>query len=74
MRDEIEILDGYSLKELPRHPPRLIKTEGFHFDEVLMAKGKFLVYRAEANGSLVILELADLPSRFVGDFRESDKT
>jgi hypothetical protein len=66
VRDEIEILDGYPVKEVPKSPPRLVRTSGAHFGEVICMKGKFLVYREKTSGSPMMLEVADLPSRFSG--------
>ena len=66
VRDEIEILDGYPVKEMPKHPPRLVQTAGSHFGEALCVKGKFLVYRDRTSGSPVMLDISDLPSRLVG--------
>jgi hypothetical protein len=66
VRDEIEILDGYPVTEMPRHPPRLAQTVGPHFGETICVKGKFLVYRDKTTGSPMMFEIADLPSRFAG--------
>jgi hypothetical protein len=65
-RDEIEILDGYPVKLIPKHPPRLVRTAGSHFGEALCVKGKFLVYLDKVTGYPMMLEIADLPSRFAG--------
>jgi hypothetical protein len=56
-------LDSYPI-ELPLDAkPRLRETEGRHRGEAIGVKGRWLIYRADG---LNALNLADIPSRFVG--------
>ncbi len=66
VRSEIEILDGYPIKELPNHPPKLVRIAGFHSGDTICVKGKYLVYKDRTSESPLMLEVADLPSRFIG--------
>jgi len=58
------MLTGYPASPLP-HPPKPAKTMGFHTGRVLGIKGRFLVYEDEETGVQRMLNLGDLPSRFL---------
>lgn len=65
VRNEIEILDGYPVRELPTPPIRAVDATGLHDGDVLLVKGRHLVYRRKADQTPLLLDLSSLPSRFI---------
>jgi hypothetical protein len=61
--DPLELLADYPMRERFAAKPTVAETPGTHRGAVVGVKGKFLFYRAD--GELRMLELADLPGRFV---------
>jgi hypothetical protein len=61
--DQLTILDEYPFREPLDGAPAPVATPGTHRGITIGIKGKFLFYRAD--GQLRMLELADLPGRFV---------
>jgi len=60
---ELTLLDRYPMSERPSSPPEVEETAGTHIGEVMGVKGRFMIFRKD--GSSRLLELSDLPSRFV---------
>lgn len=68
MDEELVLLNGYPVQELPRSPPEAAPTPGIHAGEVLGVKGRFLIYRLPG-GCGRLLDLSDLPSRSIRPLR-----
>ncbi|MCE5297217.1 MAG: DUF2797 domain-containing protein [Euryarchaeota archaeon] len=64
LREPLERLDGYPLKDIGKGKVDLKETVGRHKGKVVGLKGKFLVYRDDA-GNVSAIDMPDLPGRFL---------
>ncbi|MBC7108585.1 MAG: DUF2797 domain-containing protein [Methanomassiliicoccales archaeon] len=69
---EILFLDRYPIEHYLDSPLEPIQPSGVHMGKVLGVKGRFLLYQDEITNQYRVLDLSDLPCRYISELHERD--